>query len=326
MLSRVAESLYWMARYVERAEDVTRLLDVNFHALLDAQVEDRGQAWQQIVSLLGVDSLYREHFDDYAATSVAEFLLWHPGNPSAVAACVAQARENARSVREQISGEMWQAINGLYLLVRRANRRVVSRGPHAFFTDLRDGAHLLQGATEATMVHGEPHEFIQLGFHLERASTTARLVGARYPVAVGLAGDAQAQSSELIGLLKSASAFEAYVKQRGTALEPWPIADYLIRSPDFPRAVLYCLRTSLDSVERISIGDSPPRRMVGRLCADVEYADVRDVGAETVRSSVARVLAGIHEAGEAIATEFFSSQALLVPALAVQEGQQQQCG
>jgi uncharacterized alpha-E superfamily protein len=326
MLSRVAESLYWTARYLERAEDVTRLLDVNFHALLDAQVEDRGQTWQQLLALLGDEPLYREHFDEYTAATVADFLLWHPGNPNAVASCVTQARENARSVREQISGEMWEAINRLFLLVRSANRATASRGPHGFFTQLREGAHLFQGATEATMVHGEPHEFIRLGFHIERATMTVRLVAARYPVAIALPEDTPARSTELIGLLKSCSAFEAYTKQIGTTLEPWPIAEFLVRSPDLPRAVLYCLRTCLGSVERISAGDSPPRRILGRLCAELEYEEVQDLSGAAVRSSLAALLAGIHEAGSAITTAYFSSRVLPASTLALQGGQQQQCG
>ena len=186
MLSRVAESLYWTARYVERAEDVTRLLDVNFHALLDAQVEDRGQTWLQIVQLLGDEERYREHYDEATAVNVSDWVLWHDGNPNAVANCITLARENARSVREQISGEMWEAINKLFLLVRGANRRAVSRGPHAFFEELRNGAHLFQGSADATMTHGDPYEFIRLGLQLERAAKTVRIVASRYPIAVAL--------------------------------------------------------------------------------------------------------------------------------------------
>ena len=186
MLSRVAESLYWTARYVERAEDVTRILDVNFHALLDTQVEDRGQAWLQIVQLLGDEERYAEHYDEATAVNVSDWVLWHDANPNAVANCITLARENARSVREQISGEMWEAINTLFLLVRGANRRAVSRGPHAFFEELRNGAHLFQGTADATMTHGDPYEFIRLGLQLERAATTVRIVASRYPVAVAL--------------------------------------------------------------------------------------------------------------------------------------------
>jgi uncharacterized alpha-E superfamily protein len=326
MLSRVAESLYWTARYVERAEDVTRLLDVDYHALLDAHVADHGEAWQRLVSLLGENTAYREHYDVFTAPNVAEWLLWHDGNPNAVASCITTARENARSVREQISGEMWEAINGLFLLVGRANRRAVTRGPHAFFEQVRNGAHRFQGCADATMTHGEPYEFIQLGLHLERAATTVRVVRSRYPLAVALADDDPARAHELIALLKSCSAFEAYVKRHGATFEPLDIAEALIRSEQFPRAALYCLRTSADAVARIAGDHGAPQRVLGRLCADLEYGESGDVSGAGVATTLGELLAGIHRAGDALTKSFFSSRALPASAVAIQEAQQQQCG
>ena len=325
MLSRVAESLYWTARYIERAEDVTRLLDVNFHGLLDAQVEDRGEAWHRIVALLGDEAAYAEHFDDYTATNVSDWVLWHEDNPNAVASCVTLARENARSVREQISGEMWEAINRMFLVVRGANRRALSRGPHALFEQLRGGAHLFQGTADATMRHGDPYEFIQLGLHLERAATTVRLVASRYPVAVAHAPDDQARAQELIALLKSCSAFEAYVRRYGAFFEPLPVAEELVRSSDLPRAVLFCLRTSLDAVGRITGEPGTPQRLLGRLCAELEFGEVTDTSGPAVTRTLFGLLAGIHGVGEAITKVYFSSRAVPV-GVGLQEAQQQQCG
>ncbi len=326
MLSRVAESLYWTARYVERAEDVTRLLDVEYHALLDAHVADHGEAWQRLVSLLGDTEVFDEHFDAFTAQNVADWLLWHDGNPNAVASCITAARENARSVREQISGEMWEAINSLFLLVGRANRRAIVRGPHAFFEQLRNGAHRFQGCADATMTHGEPYEFIQLGLHLERASTTVRVVRSRYPIAVALAPDDPAQAHELVALLKSCSAFEAYVKRHGATFEPLDIAGALVRSEQFPRSVLYCLRTCAASVDRIAFEQGAPHRVLGRLCAEVEYGELEDVSAGGVAETLGGLLVGIHRAGDALTKAFFSSRALPASSIAIQEAQQQQCG
>src|SRR4029453_1075215 len=202
-------------------------------------------------ALVGEEDAYSEHFESFTAVNVADWLLWHDGNPSAVVSCVAAARESARSGREQISGEMWGAINGLFLLVVRTNRRAASRGPHVFFEQVRNGTHRFQGCAEATMTHGEPYEFIRLGLHLERAATTVRVVRSRYPVAVALADDDPRRAHELIALLKSCSAFEAYVKRHGSTFEPLPIAEELIRSGDFPRAVLYCLETCSAAIDRI---------------------------------------------------------------------------
>ncbi len=326
MLSRVAESLYWTARYVERAEDITRILDVNFHALLDTQVEDRGRAWLQIVQLLGDEEMFIEHFDEPSAVNVSDWVLWHDENPNAVANCITLARENARSVREQISGEMWEAINNLFLLVRSANRRAVSRGPHAFFERLRNGAHLFQGTADATMTHGDPYEFIRLGLQLERAATTVRIVASRYPVAQALEPGDAARARQLIALLESCSAFEAFVKRHGTLLEPQAIAEHLIRSGEFPRAVLYCLGSCLDAVSRISSDQGAPHRILGRLVSGLEYGEAGDISGPMMTQTLNGLLAGIHAAGEAVTTAYFSNRALPVGGLVMQEAQQQQCG
>ena len=134
MLSRVAEALYWTGRYIERAEDTSRLLHVNFHGLLDADLPDRGRAWRELILLLGREDVFREHFDDYTAQAVTEFMLWHPANPDAVTACVARARENARGVREQISSEMWEHLNRLHLQVSRTSPAAVVASPHDFLS------------------------------------------------------------------------------------------------------------------------------------------------------------------------------------------------
>ena len=112
MLSRVAESLYWTGRCIERAEDTSRLLHVNFHGLLDAEQADSGRSWRELVLLIGLDDVYREHFDEYTAQTVTEFMLWHPANPDAVTACVARARENARGVREHASDMTTSVLRG----------------------------------------------------------------------------------------------------------------------------------------------------------------------------------------------------------------------
>jgi uncharacterized alpha-E superfamily protein len=324
MLSRVAESLYWTARYVERAEDVARLLDVNFHALLDRQVEDRGEEWQELVALLGDESAYLEHFEEFTAERVSEWILWHPGNPNAVTTCIGLARENARSAREQISAEMWQAINKLFLLARSTGRHAPP-GPHAFFEQLRNHAHLFQGAVDATMEHDESYEFIRLGLYLERAEKTTRVVGARYPAAAELDEDDPYRARSLVDLLRSCSAFEAYVRRHGSSVELLTVAEELVRSIHSPRSVLHCLRNCLHAVEAIGSDNRVPTRVLGRLCAEVEFGET-DASGPAVRAAMGSLLSGINSVGEAVTRIYFSNRALSVAALAAQEVQQQQCG
>ena len=253
--------------------------------------------------------------------------MWHTGNPNAVANCVTLARENARSVREQISGEMWEAINKLFLLVRSANRRAVSRGPHAFFEELRNGAHLFQGTADATMTHGDPYEFIRLGLQLERAAKTVRIVASRYPVAVALDDDDPARARQLIALLKSCSAFEAFVKRHGTRFEPIAIAEELIRSARLPpgRAVVSLEQPRCRVADLERPGSAAPAFSAGwsRISSTARRATSR---AQRCKQTMRGVLAGIHAAGEAVTKAYFSSRALPSAALAMQEAQQQQCG
>jgi uncharacterized alpha-E superfamily protein len=326
MLSRVAESLYWAARYVERAEDVTRLLDVHFHALLDRQVADRGESWQRLVALLGDEPAYLEHFDEHTAESVSEWMLWHRGNPNSVVSCIEAARENARSVREQISAEMWQAVNRLFLLVRATGRHAVSPGPHAFFEQLRSHAHQFQGAADSTMEHGESYEFIRLGLHLERAEKTTRIVVGRYPVAASIEEDDPARPRRLVDLLRSCGAFEAYVRRHGMVLEPILVAEELVRSAKSPRSVLHCLRNAQHAAEAIGGENRVVRRLLGRLCADIEFGEQEDSSGPAVAATMRALLTGINSVGEAVTRAYFSNRALSVVAHAAQEVQQQQCG
>jgi uncharacterized alpha-E superfamily protein len=325
MLSRVAESVYWAARYVERAEDVTRLLDVNFHALLDRQVADRGEAWQELIALLGDEAAYLEHFEEYTAESVSDWILWHPGNPSAVTGCIELARENARSVREQISAEMWQALNKLFLLSRTSGRAATYTGPHAFFEQLRTHAHQFQGAVDATMEHDESYEFVRLGLYLERAEKTTRIVGARYPAAAVVDDDDPARVRTLVDLLRSCGAFEAYVRRHGLAVEPLTVAEELVRSTHSPRSVLHCLGNCLHAVEAVGGDNRVLTRILGRLCAEVEYGET-DASGPAVGAAMGSLLSGINAVGEALTRTYFSNRALSVATLAAQEVQQQQCG
>ena len=324
MLSRVAESLYWSARYVERAEDVTRLLDTNFHALLDGEVADRGASWQQLVRALGEEGTFLEHFDDYTAESVTAWMLWSEGNPNAVAECIRRARENARAVREQISAEMWEAINKLFLLVR-SGRQPAARGPHHFFGQVRNYAHLFQGATDATMEHGESYEFIRLGLNLERAEKTTRIVGS-YVHAVELDEDDPFRPRALGHLLRSCAGFESYVRRHGTDFEPALVAEELVRSVESPRSVRHCLLDCLDAVERIGGDNRAPRRLLGRLCAGLEFDEPVQLSGATAGAGLGSLLSGINGVGEAVTKAYFSARIVAVGAFDAQEVQQQQCG
>jgi uncharacterized alpha-E superfamily protein len=330
MLSRVAESLYWTARYVERAENLTRALAVNYYARLEAQ--PGGEAsWQGILALSGDEGLYRATFQDWSDASVLEFLLWHPDNANAVHACVARARENARSVREQISSEMWEHLNRLYFyLAQDVDRTAVPSGPYELFQRVRDGSQAFQGITAATMNHGEGYEFMQLGRHLERAATTVRVLGVRYGEASGFEEGTAAASLQLIALLKSVSAFEAFRKGHASQLHAPAVLEFLLMSEEFPRAVRFCLQRAADAVRAIAKDTARGaaradrvQRALGPLCAELQYLDVEAVLGPGLVAFLEQLLARIHKACEEIETNYFSTQVVL-PAPRGQQAQQQQ--
>ena len=301
MLSRVAESLYWTGRYIERAEDTSRLLHVNFHGLLDADLPDRGSAWRDLILLLGLDDVFREHFSDYTAQTVTEFMLWHPANPDAVTACVARARENARGAREQISSEMWEHLNRLHLRVSRIRPNAVLASPHDFFVRIREGSHAFQGVMKATLPRGEAYEFLELGAHLERADSTARLLSATAP---GLTAAATSN------LLKSCGAFEAFRKQESDdELRPERVVAFLLLDRHLPRAVCFSLERSLEAIRAISVEALRPERAIGRVFAELAFTELYALDS-TAQQLIHRVQAGISDAADEITAGYFTTRAV----------------
>jgi uncharacterized alpha-E superfamily protein len=329
MLSRVAEALYWMGRNIERAEDLTRLLAVNFNALLDTQPADVRQGWEPVVKMTGDEELFYSLCGEASASAMIEFLLWHPLNPNAVTACVTHARENARSVREQISSEMWEQLNRLYFLMQNVNRGAVLNSPNDFFAQVRDASQAFQGITAATMTHNEPYQFIQLGLHLERADKTVRILDAKYIYISQLADESAETSLQLIALLRSCSAFEPYRRAAQGVLTSQRVVEYLLLDPGFPRAALFCLNRCLHALSRISeqAGGAQktdhPLRSLGRLRADLEFLEIQSVLGGQMDPFLNSLLIKMNSVGDDVARTYFSTRAILPDSRPQQQQQQQ---
>ncbi len=280
MISRDADSLYWMSRYLERAEHTARLLDVNLNLMLDQSPASGGKRWERLSASLGT-KLPAEAQDAYGVTQA---LTFDSSNTPAIVSCVAAARENASQTREQISSEMWEQINRLYLQVRQTKlSEIWNAQPSEFFRAVKQGAHLFQGITDSTMGHGEGWHFIQLGRSIERAGATTRLLDVHF----GKLLDGRASGSEVgdhlewIGLLKSCTGFEAYCKQYTADLRPERIAEFLLLNSEFPRSV----RFGADSIEAAlrSISHLTQRkvdqldRLAGRLRSTLSYGQIDEI-------------------------------------------------
>ena len=274
MLSRVADSLYWMSRYLERAEHTVRLLDVTLHQLIDVDAQVSQQRWLRLWQTL--------HYQQAQAASllpddtITRFVT-DARYPDSVIATITAARENARQVREHISSEMWEQINRLYLDVRtQLHNQSWQQSPHRFFAVIKSGSHLFQGITDATMMHNEGWDFIQIGRALERAHNTATLLHNHTDILQGYINDGRSHYAEWTGLLKMSSAFEAYCKVHTPEVTPPHLIDFMVYNPDFPRSIRYCADTIHVASERISQRDGHIRgnkvmRASGQFQAMLEY-------------------------------------------------------
>jgi uncharacterized alpha-E superfamily protein len=308
MLSRVADSIYWMSRYVERAEHVARFIDVNLNLMLDAP-DGAGQQWQPLVNTTGDHEDFAKRFGEATQQNVIQFLTFDPDNPNSITSCLRTARENARSVREIISSEMWLHLNKFYLMVNSAARsRKGLESPAAFFTEVKLSSHLFTGVTDATMTHGEPWHFCRLGRKLERADKTSRMLDVKYFILLRSVADVGTAFDDVqwAAVLRSASAFEMYRKRHGR-ISPTGIVQFLVLNAEFPRAIRFCLNAARDSLHAISgtpLGTfrNQPEKMLGQLCSDLAYAHVDDIVArglheylDDLQTRMNRVGTGIYE-------------------------------
>ncbi len=254
MLSRVADSIYWMSRYIERAENVARFIDVNLNLMMDLPAGSDEQ-WLPLVQVTADTDWFTEKYGLPTRDHVLEFLLFDRDYGNSVFSCARSARENARSVREIISTEMWEQVNKFYLMVNDAATRGASSvmNSHDFFTDVKMASHLFSGLADNTMTHNEAWHFCRLGELLERADKTSRILDVKYFYLLPSAQDVGSPLDDIqwSAVLRSASALEMY-RQRYGRIAPSRIAEFLILDRTFPRAVLFCVLNAEESLHAIS--------------------------------------------------------------------------
>ncbi len=311
MLSRVADSLYWLSRYLERAEHTARLLDVNLDETLDQNPAAASLRWRLLLQSLQVDPAALGGADEpLEVNPLVKFLAVDGSNPVSIAACIGTARENARQIREQISSEMWLQINRLYQHVRGTTLRTFWRNsPHDFLQRVvKEGVHMFQGVTDATMSHGEGWHFLQLGRYVERAQGTTGLLKAHFPHnSSEFYSESVENDLEWIALLKSCTSFEAYCKVYTVTIRPDWVAEFLLLNRESPRSVRFATDRILDSSRAIALltgkmSRDSVSRFAGRLSSLLDYASVEEILAdglpetcEEVQKQCARIHQEIYE-------------------------------
>jgi uncharacterized alpha-E superfamily protein len=308
MLSRVADSLYWMGRYIERAEHTARLVDVELQLWLDQSPEMGAGRWRFLLEALNAPCAD----GPVDPTKLVNTLVFSRRNASSIVSCVAIARENLRHVREQCSTRMWEQLNRLYLDVMdaRPEEEWLLRS-HDFFSLVTEGAYLFHGITDATMSHGEGWQFIQLGRYVERADTLTTLLETHFKrMTTDFARPVEgAEYLEWVGLLRDCVAFEAYCKKHTAEIRPMRVAEFLILNPEFPHSIRF-------SVDRVNaalhlISDLTqrtaklPTRIAGRLRAQISYSQIEEIVAEGVHTYLQNVRKDCTEIHSAINEIYF---------------------
>lgn len=323
MLSRVAESMFWMSRYIERAENTARLLDVNFHLLLDLnKVSDiDAQAyWESLLVATAGQPRFHNFYEQCNAETVTDFMVFNRDNPNSISSCIEMARENGRSIIETISSEMWEQVNNLYHFVRGTNAVAVKNDPYNFYRDIKNGSHTFQGITDSTLSHNEGWEFVQTGRYLERADNTARLIDVKYGLLQPKSETSSSQdlpdydSADIIqwmAVLKSCSALEAFRKVYSAHIDPHTILRFLVLDTHFPRSIYFSVSSMQGALWRIS-GSARRKytnnvdRLVGKLEAELSYTTIEDIYQQGLPKYLDGIEGRLAQIGEQIYEHYFA--------------------
>jgi uncharacterized alpha-E superfamily protein len=334
MLSRVADCLYWLGRNVERAENIARIVDVNLQLMLDAPIRESRQLkknWLPIAACLGEDERLQKKQRRVDSERVADFLVFDRENPNSISSCLFSARENARTVRERISTEMWEHLNRAYLWSAGAGaRKLYQNNQYGFFQNLKEICYLFHGITDSSLSHDERWEFLQVGKFLERAEKTSRVVDEEYHL---LRQNGKSPSNEHLqwtAVLRSCSARQAYQRIYVSDVQASKVADLLILNKEFPRSIEFCVLQVDQSLRRLS-GVLPGKfsnaaeKLSGRLAAELNFSSIEEIIAPGLHAAMDTLQVQLNQIGEAIFRTYIDPVIPESPEVAAQaEAAQQQ--
>ncbi|WP_227814338.1 alpha-E domain-containing protein [Nitrogeniibacter aestuarii] len=309
MLSRTADHLYWMARYIERAECLARLLDVTWQmSLVPQSTEVADQNWRAIISLNSLEEPFFERFDEANANSVLRFMLTDMSNPASVYNCLRMCRENARAVRDTITADMWETFNTSWLELQTHRFDSVLSDPAEFFEWVKLRSSLVRGATLGTMLQDEAYNFIRLGTVLERADNTARILDVKYHGMQPGQREGTTDFYQWGALLRSVSAFEVYRKTYRSVISPSKIAELLILHPSMPRSLNFCMRAVVKSLELVANEQSgETQRRAGKLYSEVRYGRIDDILSRGLHVFLTDFMSRIEDLGDRIHCDFLET-------------------
>jgi len=297
MLSRVASHLYWLSRYLERAENMARIIDVGHSLALLSGASDDSTAMELLVITDSLEA-FRATGRSVNAENVARFLAWDPSLPSSIVNCLESSRENTRAVRGSVTSEMWETINDTWLQLQARRRSGREPIDSEFFDWVKERSHLFRGVTFATIRRDQPYQFIRLGTFIERADNTARILSVKQG---GSDLDDDDDYYRLSAVLRSVSSLEAYRDTYRDLIEPRRVAELLIFNPQLPRS----LRSCFDEIERILAAlpqeaGRPARRQAAVIRAGLAHGDLDEVLALGLRAFLDQFLLDNNSLGSAL--------------------------
>ncbi|MEO7243845.1 MAG: alpha-E domain-containing protein [Rubrivivax sp.] len=316
MLSRTADHLFWMARYMERAENTARMLEVNYHTSLLPQSADMAErGWEGLLSISELTPSYREKYGEgVSARDVMHFMVRDAGNPSSLHNCLRAARENARAVRGALTTEVWETQNQTWL---EFNRMLAAGDfeddPAEFFEWVKFRSHLSRGVTVGTMLQDESLNFMRIGTFLERADNTARLIDVKFEELTDghdFFGevDKDAQERDFYhwsAVLRSVSGFVIYRKVYRNVIRPEKVAELLVLRPDMPRSLAACMNEVVANLQLVANQRSGETlRRAGRLAADLQFARIDEILAQGLHAWLTQFLDRVNDLGAGIGRDF----------------------
>jgi uncharacterized alpha-E superfamily protein len=322
MLSRTADHLYWMARYMERAENVARVLDVNHRMSLMPQSPIQAQqTWATTLRIMGLESLFHEYHAEITPEAVMMFMVFDSRNPSSILNCLRYARENAHAVRGTLTFELWETTNDTWLRMKAFRPEdVQEEGASQFFEWVKYQSHLSRGVTLGTMQQDEALRFIRIGTFLERADNTVRILDVKYQLLLP-AGEAEGGAADYYqwsALLRSVSAFEVYRRVYRDTLSPSRVAELLLLRVDMPRSLARCMKEVYSNLQAVANAHSAEtERIAGKMEAHLRFGRIEDIMKEGLHQFLLGTLGALQILGSRIANDF------LIPVSASTQTQQQ---
>ncbi|WP_153144746.1 alpha-E domain-containing protein [Dechloromonas sp. H13] len=307
MLSRTADHLFWMSRYIERAENLARLLDVTWQmSLVPQSLEAANQNWNAIIALNSLEEAFAAKYAAVNAENVLRFMVSDPDNYASIHSCLRMARENAHAVRGTVTTEMWETLNSTWLEAREKSfEQIFNAGIGEFFEWVKMRSSLSRGTTLGTLLQDEAYHFIRLGTLLERADNTARILDVKYHVLRPHGDEGATDFYQWGALLRSVSAFEVYRKAYRDVITPERVAELLILRSDMPRSLHFCMNGVVKNVELIANRQSgETQRQAGLLHAQLHYARVEDILEQGLHEWLTDFMDRIYALGDGISKDF----------------------